>query len=98
MSKRTAGFSSTKSPIPPILDMSLIKKAYSITDEESLTSARALLIKEGILAGTSSGTLFAAALKYCREQKTPKRVVTLICDRGDKYLSKTFSDFWMTEQ
>jgi cystathionine beta-synthase len=84
--------------IPPILDMSLIKKAYSITDEESLSAVRALLVKEGILAGTSSGTLFAAALKYCREQKTPKRVVTLICDRGDKYLSKTFSDFWMTEQ
>jgi len=84
--------------IPPILDLSLAKKAYSITDEESLDAARALLVKEGILAGTSSGTLFAAALKYCREQKTPKRVVTLVCDRGDKYLSKTFSDFWMTEQ
>jgi len=84
--------------IPPIMDMSLIKKAYSITDEESLAATRALLVKEGILAGTSSGTLFTAALKYCREQKTPKRVVTLICDRGDKYLSKTFSDFWMTEQ
>jgi cystathionine beta-synthase len=84
--------------IPPILDLALVKKAYSITDEESLAMARALLVKEGILAGTSSGTLFAAALKYCREQKTPKRVVSLICDRGDKYLSKTFSDFWMTEQ
>ena len=84
--------------IPDIMDMSLIKKAYAVTDEESLTAARELLVKEGILAGTSSGTLFAAALKYCREQKTPKRVLTLICDRGDKYLSKTFSDFWMTEQ
>ena len=84
--------------IPDIMDMSLIKKAYAITDEESLSAARELLVKEGILAGTSSGTLFAAALKYCREQKTPKRVLTLICDRGDKYLSKTFSDFWMTEQ
>jgi cystathionine beta-synthase len=84
--------------IPPIMDMSLVKKAYSVTDEESLSYARALLVKEGILAGTSSGTLFTAALKYCREQKTPKRVVTLICDRGDKYLSKTFSNFWMTEQ
>ena len=84
--------------IPPVLDLSLVKKAYSVTDEESLASARALLVKEGILAGTSSGTLFSAALKYCREQKTPKRVITLICDRGDKYLSKTFSDFWMTEQ
>lgn len=84
--------------IPSILDMSLTQKAYAVTDDESLSAARALLVKEGILAGTSSGTLFAAALKYCREQKTPKRVVTFVCDRGDKYLSKTFSDFWMTEQ
>jgi len=84
--------------IPDILDMSLTKKAYTITDEESLATARELLLKEGILAGPSSGTLAAAALKYCREQKEPKRVVTLICDRGDKYLSKTFSDFWLSEQ
>jgi cystathionine beta-synthase len=84
--------------IPSILDLSLTKKAYGISDEESVGTARSLLLKEGILAGTSSGTLFAAALRYCREQKTPKRVVTLVCDRGDKYLSKTFSDFWMTEQ
>lgn len=84
--------------IPDILDMSLTQKAYTITDEESLATARELLLKEGILAGPSSGTLAAAALKYCREQKEPKRVVTLICDRGDKYLSKTFSDFWLSEQ
>jgi len=84
--------------IPPILDLSLTKKAYSVSDEESIGAARELLLKEGILAGPSSGTLFAAALRYCREQTTPKRVVTLVCDRGDKYLSKTFNDFWMTEQ
>ncbi|MBU6475202.1 MAG: pyridoxal-phosphate dependent enzyme, partial [Alphaproteobacteria bacterium] len=83
--------------VPPVMDMSLVKRAYSVTDEESLAAARELLVKEGILAGTSSGTLFAAALKYCRAQKSPKRVVSLVCDRGDKYLSKTFSDFWMTE-
>lgn len=84
--------------IPDILDISLAKKAYSITDEESLSAARELLRQEGILAGPSSGTLFAAALKYCRAQKTPKRVVTLVCDRGDKYLSKAFSDSWIAEQ
>ncbi|MBI3441786.1 MAG: pyridoxal-phosphate dependent enzyme [Proteobacteria bacterium] len=84
--------------IPPILDLSLTQKAYAISDEESIATARTLLLKEGILAGPSSGTLFAAALRYCREQKTPKQVVTLVCDRGDKYLSKTFNDFWMTEQ
>ena len=39
----------------------------------------------------------AAALRYCREQKTAKRVVTLICDSGSKYLSKMFNDFWMQD-
>ena len=84
--------------VPGILDIKLAKKAYAISDEESLATARLLLKNEGILAGPSSGTLTAAALRYCREQKEPKRVVTFVCDRGDKYLSKTFSDFWMTEQ
>ena len=54
--------------------------------------------KEGILAGSSSGTLLAAALRYCREQTTPKRVVTFVCDSGNKYLSKVFDDFWLAEQ
>ncbi len=84
--------------IPGILDMKVIRKAYAISDEESLATARNLLKNEGILGGPSSGTLIAAALRYCREQTVPKRVVTFVCDRGDKYLSKTFSDFWMTEQ
>lgn len=45
-----------------------------------------------------SGTLLSAALRYCREQKTPKRVVTFVCDSGNKYLSKVFDDFWLAEQ
>src|SRR5205807_209596 len=36
--------------------------------------------------------------RYCREQTKPKRVVTLVPDSGNKYLSKVFSDFWMAEQ
>ncbi len=81
--------------IPDICDLSRVKKAYGITDKESFEAARDLLKKEGILAGSSSGTILAAALKYCREQKTKKRVVAFVCDRGDKYLSKMFNDYWM---
>ncbi|MDX1960163.1 MAG: cystathionine beta-synthase [Leptospiraceae bacterium] len=84
--------------IPPIADFSFTKKAYTITDEESLSTARELLSKEGILGGSSSGTLVAAALKYCRESKTKKRVVTFICDSGNKYLSKVYNDYWMIDQ
>ncbi len=84
--------------LPSICDLSRVKKAYSIPDEESLVTARALLKQEGILAGSSSGMLLAAALRYCREQTTPKRVVTLVCDTGGKYLSKMFNDYWMHDQ
>jgi cystathionine beta-synthase len=84
--------------LPPVCDLSGVKRAYAISDQESLMTARELLAKECILAGSSSGTLIAAALRYCREQTTPKRVVTFVCDSGNKYLSKMFNDYWMIDQ
>ena len=84
--------------LPPICDLSRVRLAYSIPDRESLDTARALLRAEGVLAGSSSGTLLAAALRYCREQDRPKRVCTLVCDSGNKYLSKMFDDLWMSDQ
>ena len=84
--------------IPPIADFSRVKKAYSISDEEAATTVRELLRKESILAGSSTGTLLSAALRYCREQHAPKRVVTFVCDSGNKYLSKVFNDYWMMDQ
>ncbi|WP_137392321.1 pyridoxal-phosphate dependent enzyme [Rhodoligotrophos defluvii] len=83
--------------IPPIADLSRVSKAYSISDAESLRTARDLLRAEGILAGSSTGTLLAAALRYCREQTEPKVVITLVCDSGNKYLSKMYNDFWMLD-
>ncbi len=84
--------------IPEIADMSAISSAYSISDAESFATARELLNREGVLAGSSTGTLLAAALRYCREQTEPKRVVTLACDTGNRYLSKLYNDFWMEDQ
>jgi len=84
--------------IPPVCDLSRVRKAYSIPDAEAFGAIRELLRKEGILAGTSSGTLLAAALRYCREQSAPKRVVSLVCDSGNKYLSKVYNDYWMVDQ
>ncbi len=84
--------------VPPNCDLSLVAGAYTIPDQEALLAARELLRREGILAGSSSGTLLAAALRYCREQTEPQRVVTLVCDTGNKYLSKLFNDAWMGDQ
>lgn len=84
--------------IPDIADFTGATKAYSISDAESFSTARELLKKEGMLAGSSSGTLLCAALKYCREQTEEKHVVTFACDTGNKYLSKLFNDFWLEDQ
>src|SRR5678815_1403342 len=86
--------------IPDNCDLSLVKKgdAFSVTDRESVEAARALLAKAGVLAGSSSGTLLAAALRYCQAQTEPKRVATFVCDSGNKYLSKVFNDHWLAEQ
>jgi len=84
--------------IPDIADMSLVRDAFEIDDAESFEMARELLRKEGILAGSSTGTLLGGALRYCRQQTEKKRVVTFVCDTGNKYLSKMFNDFWMAEQ
>ena len=64
----------------------------------TIATARLLLTKAGILGGSSSGTLLAGALRYCREQTEPKRVVTLVCDTGSRYLSKVYNDSWVAEQ
>jgi cystathionine beta-synthase len=69
-----------------------------VDDAESFQTARLVLEKTGILAGSSSGTLIAAALRYCRAQTAPRRVVTFVCDSGNKYLSKAFNDYWMFDQ
>jgi cystathionine beta-synthase len=84
--------------VPPFCDLSLVSKAYTIGDAEAFSTARALLHKEGVFGGSSTGCLVAAALRYCRDQTEAKRVVTLVPDSGNKYLSKMYDDFWMVDQ
>ena len=83
--------------VPTIRDISIANKAYAISDKEGMQTARNVLEKEGVMVGSSSGTLIAAALRYCQEQTEKKRVVTLACDTGNRYLSKLFNDDWMRE-
>lgn len=84
--------------VPPNCELKHVRHAYEVSDRESFLCARELLAKEGILGGSSTGTLLAAALRYCREQTQPKRVVTLVCDSGNKYLTKIYNDHWMFQQ
>ena len=66
-----------------------------VSDVEAFKTIDLLLQKEGILAGSSCGTLVNAAVKWCRNQAEAKTVVTLICDTGNKYLSKAFNKEWI---
>ncbi len=84
--------------VPPVGDFSRVAQALSIPDAEAFRTCRELLKKEGVIAGTSTGTLLAAALRYCRAQQRPRRVVTFVCDSGNKYLSKVYNDYWMLDQ
>lgn len=83
--------------IPDNADLDLVSHAYTISDEESIATSQDVLKKEGILCGSSSGTLIAAALKYCRAQTEKKRVMTFVCDSGNKYLSKIYNPFWLND-
>lgn len=84
--------------IPDQVDLSGVRHAYTIDDTESFLTARTLYEQEGILGGSSTGTLVAAALRYCREQTEPRRVVALVPDTGTRYLSKVYNQNWLLDQ
>ena len=81
--------------IPNNFDLSLMDDAETVSDKEAFEVLQTLLKEEGILGGSSTGTLVAAAAKWCRKQNEHKNVVTFICDTGNKYLSKAFNKSWL---
>ncbi len=83
--------------VPPNCDLAMIDDAVTVPDSEGFQAARELVAREGLLGGSSTGTLLAGALAWCREQTEPKRVVTFVCDTGNKYLNKVFNDAWMVD-
>lgn len=84
--------------VPKNCEIAFAKQAYTVTDAESFSIAREVLKREGIMCGSSSGTIIAAALKFCRAQRNKKRVVSFVCDTGNKYLSKMYHDAWLRER
>src|SRR2546423_969784 len=84
--------------LPGTLDMSVIDEYYTVSDKESFAMARRLTREEGLFVGGSSGLITSVALKIARELDDPNAmVVTLLCDTGERYLSKLYSDEWMRE-
>ncbi len=83
--------------IPDNLNVELLDDAVVVSDKEAFSTLQTLVREEGILGGSSTGTLVAGAVKWCQRQTKKKRVVTFICDTGNKYLSKAFNKSWLQD-
>jgi cystathionine beta-synthase len=83
--------------VPKTFNSQMVDEWIRVGDAESFHVARSLARREGILAGGSSGTNVAAALRYARRLTRDHLVVALVCDTGRNYLSKFFDDQWLAE-
>jgi len=77
--------------VPEVLDRSVIDEILSVGDEDALETARLAALREGVLAGISAGANVWAALQVAgRPEMEGKRVVTIVCDSGERYVSLPF--------
>jgi cystathionine beta-synthase len=84
--------------LPGTLDMGLVDDYRTVSDREAFAMARRLTREEGLFVGGSSGLITHVALQVAREVDDPDAlVVTFLCDTGERYLTKLYSDEWMRE-
>jgi cysteine synthase A len=77
--------------VPEVLDRDLIDEVIPVDDETALAAARAAAEREGLLVGISAGAAFHAALEVgARAEMAGKRIVTIACDGGERYMSLPF--------
>ncbi|MCS7000059.1 MAG: cysteine synthase [Bacteroidota bacterium] len=84
--------------IPANLDLSLIDDIELVSDQESFAMARRLAREEGIFCGGSSGMNVVVALRIAQRLNSDACVVTIICDTGERYLTKHHSEDWLRSQ
>ncbi len=77
--------------VPPVLARALIDEVITVTDEDALETARLAARREGLLVGISAGAALWAALEVARRPTSPgKRIVTILADSGERYVSTPF--------
>ena len=84
--------------IPTSLDFDVVDEWITVTDADAFRIARRLTREEGIFVGGSGGLNVFSALEVARRLDDPEAlVVTILCDTGERYLSKLYDDKWMRE-
>lgn len=87
-----------KNLVPEATDFSIIDKFVKVTDEESAYRTREIALKEGIMGGYTSGAVVQAYKQLADEFTADDVVVLIFPDHGSRYITKVFSDEWMSEQ
>lgn len=89
-----------KNLVPTATDFTVIDAFMKVKDEASAHTAREIARTEGLFVGYTSGAALQAARQYAEEQEFDEQsnVVLIFPDHGSRYMSKVFSDEWMTEQ
>jgi cysteine synthase A len=78
--------------IPSVLDQNLIDQVFTVGDEQAIETAKAMMKKEGIMAGISSGAAVYAALQVAAQLSPQKAVLAIAPDTGERYLSTALFD------
>lgn len=82
---------------PGNCDFSFVDEIVQVEDKEAYLMTRAMLTKEGIFVGSSAGAAVVGALRYMSQNEKNGRVLVILPDSGNRYLSKAFNDAWMIE-
>ena len=84
--------------IPGTLDLDVVDDYRVLSDEVAFAMARRMTREEGLFAGGSAGLMVHGAIELAKQIDDPDAfVVSLVCDWGERYLSKVYDDEWMRE-